>query len=142
MVASTVVYIPTLSDGTQTYTFQFGLVPSPSSTTLAVNNSIGIRYSNGINSGKWEGFTRNNAGTESTTDLGITVAVDTKYILTLMVNKAKTEARFFVNGNYAGRVTTNLPNNVAVGTRAIIVKSAGTTSRTVTIPTYTFYTVY
>jgi hypothetical protein len=142
MVASTVVYIPTLSDGTQTYTFQFGLVPSPSSTTLAVNNSIGIRYSNGINSGKWEGFTRNNAGTESTADLGTTVAVDTKYILTVVVDKAKTEARFFVNGNYAGRVTTNLPNNVAVGTRAIIVKSAGTTSRTVTIPTYTFYTVY
>jgi len=142
MVASTVVYIPTLSDGTQTFTFQFGLIPSPSSTTLAVNNSIGIRYSNGINSGEWEGFTRNNAGTESTADLNVAVAVDTKYILTVVVDKAKTEARFLVNGNYAGRVTTNLPNNVAVGTRAIIVKSAGTTSRTVTIPTYTFYTVY
>jgi len=142
MVASAVVYIPTLSDGTQTYTFQFGLVPSPSSTTLAVNNSIGFRYSNGINSGEWEGFSRNNSGTESTADLNIAVAADTKYILTMVVNKEKTEARFFINGTYTGRVTTNLPNNVAVGTRAAIVKSVGTTSRTVTIPTYTFYTVY
>lgn len=142
MVTSTVVYFPTLSDGTQTYTFQFGLVPSPSSTTLAVNNTVAIRYSNGINSGKFQGYSRNNAGSESNVDLGITVAANTKYILTVVVDKAKTEGRFFINGTYAGRVTANLPNNVAVGTRAGIFKSAGTTSRTAIIPTYTFYTVY
>jgi hypothetical protein len=142
MVTSTIVYIPTLSDGTQTFTFQFGLVPSPSSTTLNVNNSVAIRYTNGTNSGKWQGFSRDNSGTESTVDLGVTVAAGTRYVLTVVVDKAKTEGRFFINGSYAGRVTANLPNNVAVGTRAGIFKSAGTTSRTAIIPTYTFYTIY
>lgn len=142
MVTSTWVYFPTLSDGTQTYTYQFGFVPSPSSTTLAVNNSIAIRYSSGINSGKFEGFSRNNSGTESTVDLGTTVAASTMYLLTVCYDKSGTEARFYVNGVYAGRVTTNLPNAVGTGMRQGIWKSAGTTSRSCRFSTVQMYTVF
>lgn len=142
LVTSCWVYIPTLSTGTQTYTFQFGFVPSPNSTTLAVNNSIGIRYSDGINSGKWEGFSRGNAGAESTVDLGTTVATNTMYLLTICYDKSGTEARFYLNGEYAGRVTANLPNAVAAGVRAGIFKSVGTTSRTAQIASIKAYSVY
>lgn len=141
LVANAWIYTPTLSDGTQTYTFQFGFVPTPTSTTLAVNNSIAIRYSHSINSGKFEGFTRNNSGTESTVDLGVTVAVDTKYLLTICYDKSGTEARFYVNGVYGGRITTNLPNAVATGVRAAIVKTAGTTSRTADVARLRAYSV-
>lgn len=142
LVTSCWLYIPTLSTGTQTYTFQFGFVPSPSSTTLAVNNSIGIRYSDGINSGKWEGFSRNNAGAESIVDLGTTVATNTLYLLMICYDKSGTEARFYLNGAYAGRVTANLPNAVAVGVRSGIFKSAGTTARTAQVATISAYSVY
>lgn len=136
------VWFPTLSTGTQTYTFQFGFIPSPSSTTLAVNNSIGIRYSDGINSGKLEGFTRNSGGTESTVDLGITVATNTPYLLSINYDKSGTEARFYVDGAYTGRITTNLPSAAAVGGRIGIFKSAGTTSRSAEVASFQFYTVY
>jgi hypothetical protein len=142
LVTSVWVYIPTLSTGTQTYTFQFGFVPSPNSTTLAVNNSIGIRYSDGINSGKWEGFSRGNAGAESTVDLGTTVVTNTMYLLTICYDKSGTEARFYLNGEYAGRVAANLPNAVAAGVRAGIFKSVGTTSRTAQIASIKAYSVY
>ena len=142
MVTSTWVYFPTLSDGTNTYTYQFGFVPSPSSTTLAVNNSIAIRYSSGINSGKFEGFSRNNSGTESTVDLGMTVAANTMYLLTVCYDKSGTEARFYVNGVYAGRVTTNLPSAVGAGMRQGIWKSAGTTSRSCRFSAVQMYTVF
>lgn len=136
------VYFPTLSDGTQTYTFQFGFVPSPNSTTLAVNNSVAIRYSSAINGGEWEGFTRNNAGSETTADLNVAVAANTLYLLTVEYDKAGTEARFYVNGAYCGRSTATLPNAVGVGSRAGIFKTAGSTNRTAQIASYQFYSVY
>ena len=142
IVTSCAVYFPTLSDGTQTYTFQFGIIPSPTSTTLNVNNSIGIRYTNGTNSGKWQGFSRDNAGSESTADLGTTVAANTNYVLTIAYDKARSEARFYLNGAYAGRVTGNMPNATDAGGRVGMFKSAGTTSRTASVASYTFYTVY
>lgn len=142
-VGSALVYTSAnLSSGTQTYTIQSAFIPSPSSTTLNVNNSVGIRYTDGVNSGKWQGFSRNSGGTESTADLGITVAANTAYILTVCMDKANTEARFYINGAYAGRVTSNLPTSGAdYGFRTGIFKTVGTTLRNINIPWLTFYTV-
>lgn len=141
-VCSVYLFVDTLSTSSQRYTLQSGFVPSPSSTTLAVNNSVGIRYVDNVNSGKWEGFTRNNSGTESTVDLGTTVAANTAYILTTCIDKAHTEVRFYLNGVYAGRVTTNLPTSgTDYGMRTGIFKSVGTTSSTCHVPWMTFYTI-
>lgn len=143
---STSVYFDNLSTGAQTFTFSSGIVPSPSSTTLAVNNSVGVRYSHGVNSGKWEGFSRDNSGSESTVDLGLTVAASTLYNITVTIDKSRGEARFYVTDNtgtvYSGRVTGNMPNAVACGARNVIVKSAGSTLRAAAIPTFTMFTVY
>lgn len=51
-----------LSDGTNTYTAYMDALTSPNSTTETPNNSYGIRYSHGINSGKWEGIVSIQAG--------------------------------------------------------------------------------
>lgn len=142
IVASCFVYFPTLSDGTNTYTFQFGFIPSPSSTTLAVNNSVCVRYSNGVNSGKFEGFSRATGGGESVVDTGITVAANTPYLLTVCFDKAISEARFYVDGVFCGRVTGSMPSGVAVGERAVIVKSAGATARSAVVAAMTLNTIY
>lgn len=126
--------IPTLSDGSNTYTIYFTIDSTPNNATLN-NNSVGIRYTHGTNSGKWEGFSRDNSGSESTVDLGITVTVDTGYLLRVEINKSKNEVRFYVNDVMSGIVTGNMPNTVAVGVRALMLKSAGTTSRSLYVHT-------
>lgn len=142
IVSSILVYINTLSDGTNTYTFSTGIVTGANSTTLNVNNSVTIQYTHGTNSGKFLGVSRDNSGSQSTVDLGVTVAVDTPYVLTVCFDKARSEARFYVDGQMAGRVTGNMPNAVAAGARTIIVKSAGSTVRDAIIATKTFFTIY
>lgn len=142
IVSSCWMYFTTLSDGTETYTFSHGLIPTASSTTLNVNNSVTIQYTHGTNSGKFLGVSRDNSGAQSTVDLGTTVATNTPYLLTICYDKARSEARFYVNGAYAGRVTGNMPNAVATGDRTIIVKSAGTTSRSAFAASKTFFAVF
>lgn len=134
------VYFPTLSDGTQTYTFETGITTNPSTTVLAVSNSVFIRYTHSVNSGKFYGVVRNNGGLETGVDLGVTVAANTLYVLTVCHNAANTEARFYVNGAFSGVVTSGMPLGTAVcGTRSIIAKSAGTTSRAAHIAYKTFF---
>ena len=142
IIASCLIMVTTLSDGTNTYTLSFGLVPSPSSVVLNVNNSVTIQYTHGVNSGKSLGVSRDNAGGQSTVDLGVTVAAGTPYLLTVCHNKANGETRFYVDGVFAGRVTGNMPNAVAVGARAHIIKSAGATARLSTLSTLLLTTVY
>ena len=142
IIVSCNMYLPVLSDGTDTYTFSFGIVPSPNSATLDVNNNIVIKYSHGLNSGKFLGVSRNNAGTESTVDLGVTVAINTVYSLAVCFDKAISEARFYIDGVMCGRVTGSMPNGVAVGERAFVIKSAGTTERVARLTGLTFSTIY
>lgn len=136
------VSIPTLSDGTQTFTIQSGFITTTTNNSLAVNNTAGIRYSHGINSGKFEGFSRDNSGTESTADLGITVAVNTLYVLRTEIDKSISEVRFYVNGAFAGRVTGNMPSATTVAGRACIVKTLGATARSMNVHGHRFGAIY
>ncbi len=141
IVSSVMVYFPTLSVTAQTYTFSHGIVTGPNSTTLDVNNSVVIKYSHGLNSGKFLGVSRATGGGESTADLGTTVAANTVYVLTICFDKAISDARFYGNGVFAARVTGSMPSGVAVGDRTLIIKSAGTTVRNAVIAYKTFYTI-
>ena len=123
------VSIDNLSDGSQTYECNVGLFTSSALTTLNSNNSVGIRYTHGKNSGKWQLFSRDNAGAETTADSGVTVAVTTLYVLRVEMNKARSEARYYIDGAYVGRITANMPTTTTYGSRACIVKSVGTTAR-------------
>ena len=131
-----------LSNGTDTYEVNSGLFSSNISTSLNLTNSCGIRYTHGTNSGKFQGFSRDNASAESTVDLGITVAASTLYTLRTEINKTKNEVRFYVNGVYCGRVTGNMPSGTNVTTRTIIVKSLGSGSRSVYVTAQSFGAAY
>jgi len=127
--AQAAVSIVDLSTALQEYTVELQFTTSPTSTTLENNNTSGIRYSHGINSGKWELFNQDNAGAESVADLGTTVAVNTMYDLRIEVDKSRTEVRAYVNGVFAGRITGSMPNAATCGVKVIIKKSVGTTAR-------------
>jgi hypothetical protein len=136
------VSIPTLSDGTNTFTAELQLAQLPNSTTLENNNTIGIRYSDGINSGKWELFTQNGAGSETPIDLGITVAASTLYKLRIELDKSNTEARAFINNVYVGRVNATMPSAAVSGAKIIMLKSVGTAARTLNVHNFSAGAIY
>ncbi len=139
------IYIPTLSTSAQRFMTQLSITASANGTTLAVNNSVGIRHNDNTNSGKWQVYTRNNAGSESTADSGITVVAGTLYALRIWVNKARTEARYFITdgtNSYSGRLTGTMPNAVTCGARIGMFKSVGTTSRTLNVADFGHFAIY
>lgn len=136
------VSIPTLSDGADTYTVCLQITGTPTTSTLEPNNTISIRYSHGINSGKWQGVSKDSAAAESTADLGVTVVANTLYLLEVVIDKGKTEARFYINGAMVGRVTGNMPNSVVVGSRIYLLKSVGTTARQLRVHSFGSYAIY
>ena len=122
------VRIPTLSDASNTFEVVSGFSTN-TTPTGGSSNSARIAYKHDTNGGRWYGYTSDNS-TANTVDLGITVATNTVYILEVYLNKQSTEARFFVNGEYRGRSTTNTPSTGAVAwPQVAIIKSVGTTAR-------------
>lgn len=125
----TMIQTDALSTGAQTYTYSAGFVETSNSTSLSIA-SVTIIYSHGINGGNWTGFSRNSGGSETTVDLGVAVSTPTLYVLRIELDNGNDEARFYIDGEYKGRITTNLPaDNTAYGARVGIVKSVGTSSR-------------
>jgi hypothetical protein len=55
-----------------------------------------FRYENGVGSGAWQ-CVSSNAGTDTTTASGVTVAVSTKYHLKIAIDSSRI-ARFYING--------------------------------------------
>ena len=145
LAVESVLLLPTLSDGTQTYYVHVGIDAAPGTnptTGLPNNNSIGIRYNDGVNSGKWEGYSRDNGGTETTVDLGVTVAAATNYKLRVELDKANSEARFYINDSMVGRVAANMPTAQSCGPKVRISKTAGTTGRLMRVSTFAYQSIY
>lgn len=142
---SALITIPDLSDGTETFQAVCMVASSIGSTTIVPNNSIGVRYTHGTNSGKFQGFSRDNTGSEAsggTVDLGVTVTAGQMYNIRIEIDKSKTEARFYIDGVFCGRVTGNMPASGAAGFETKILKSAGTTARTLRIHAMSAYAIY
>jgi len=131
------IYVPALSTSGQRYTAQISLTPSANGSTLAVNSSVGIRYSDNVNGGEWEVFTRNSGGTETTGDSNIAVAANTVYTCAIYVDKACSEARFFITdgaNTYVTRIAATMPATTALaGVRVIAIASVGTTTKQVAV---------
>ncbi len=121
------VRIPVLSNGTEIYNYRSGFHDNNSGDST---DGCYFRYTSSQASGQWQGVCRSNS-TESSTS-GVTVAANTWYRLTIIINPAGTEARFYVNGTQIGStVTTNIPTGAGrmTGFGSALNKSAGTTSR-------------
>ena len=118
-----------LSDATNRYGIKVGF----GSLTTSVNDGSGVhfRYRDNINSGKWQGYTVDYTGTPTQTDLGITVAASTWYTLEAFVNADATKTVYVINGTPTATVNLELQSGATVyaGMNAMILKSAGTTSR-------------
>lgn len=121
----------TVSDATNDYYYFLRIAANPSSGFWDQNNSLGLRYTHDVNSGKWQAYSRDNGGTDSVVDTGITYAVDTNYELLVTLNKSNTEATYFINGAVVARITANLPTTVAVGPSQQLEKTAGTSARSI-----------
>lgn len=140
--ASAWVYIPALSSGTQRFITQFSIVGGANSTTTAVNNAVGIRYSDNVNSGAWEFFTRNSGGSETPVNTGVTVAANTLYLLTVTIDKARSEARCYVNGTMVGRITATMPSAVVCGTRFLQVATVGSNNKLANLAAISAWATY
>lgn len=140
-----VLSLPTLSDGTDRFLVDLSIndAPTTSQTTGAANNNtIGIRYIDNVNSGKWQGYSKDNAGTETSVDLGVVVSTATLYILRVEIDKSRSEARYYVNGVMCGRIAANIPNANTCGPKMWLQKTVGTTARTVKIHKFMFHSIY
>ena len=142
IISIATIYIPTLSDASQPFTFSHSIMVSNTGTTLTTANSISILYTHSTNSGKFLGISTNSGFAQSSVDLGITVAANTLYVLSVCVDKALSEARFYVDGVYCGRVTSNLPSSVATGDRTMLNKTSASGTRAANIANKTFLAIF
>jgi hypothetical protein len=117
-----------LSSGADTFFAAVRFVGGTSTGITNATNSIAIIYSHIYNSGDWSLVSIDNSGNASTfVDLQVAASIDVPILLRLEVDKGLSEARAYVNGTYAGRVTTNLPNSTstAVNGGQIIIRRDG-----------------
>lgn len=118
-----------LSDATNRYGIKVGI----GNVTTAITDGSGVhfRYRDNINSGKWQAYTVDNAGTPTQTDLGITVAASTWYTLEAFINADATKTVYVINGTPCATVDLALQSGTTVygGMNAMILKATGTTSR-------------
>lgn len=125
------VRIPTLSDGTQTFTVRGGLM---SDIGGDAPNGVYWRYTHGTNSGNWQGVARTNS-VETVTNFSTAPVTTGWQRLTIVVNAAGSSAQFFINGTSVGTVASNIPTaasrETAVGFS--IIKTVGTTARTLLV---------
>ena len=140
--AYTLLSINVLSTSAQRFQVDFSITASPATNTAAINNSVGIRYRDDVNSGKWLLFSRDSGGTETTADSGVTVSANTLYQLAVFYDKSRTEARFYINETFVGRITANQPSAAVCSPRLNIIKTVGTSARDIWIHTFGAYSIY
>lgn len=131
IVGFATVYIPVLSTSGQRFTANFAVsLINGTSADLPNRSSVGIKYTDNVNTGKWLLYSVDHGTTEGSTDSGVTVSANSVYVLMVVIDKALSEARYFVNGTYVGRMTTNMPTaTISANVRCNIVASVGTTTK-------------
>jgi hypothetical protein len=128
----TVLRIPTLSGSGQTFNFWSGFIDSNGNDDGT--NVCFFKYSDTVNSGKWQGYCAK-GGTSATCDTTVTVAANTWYRLNVTVNAAGTSVDFAINGVSKCQITTtaNIPTTTGTYYGNKVAKTAGATLRTVDV---------
>lgn len=127
------IYIPNLSDGTDRYQYWFTIQNAPPAVappTASTDLAHWFLYSDNINSGNWQAISSTGAG-NSTINSNVAVTAGSWIRLTMVINATNTSIEFFVNGTSIGTNTTFLPSGSGFSIRHGILKSAGTTARTI-----------
>ena len=120
------IYFPVLSDNVQTFVSRIGSAPAMGGNPA---NGVFFRYTDGVNSGKFECVCRA-AGSEagSVVDSGITVAATTWYKLRIEINAGATSVDYYIDNVLVGNNTANIPT-AAIGVTSQINKTLGNTAR-------------
>jgi hypothetical protein len=123
------VRIPVASDATDTYLVRAGFFLS--TTVTETTSGIFFRYVSGT-SANWQIVVRN-AGVETAVTTGVFAPFNAWQNLAIVVNAAGTSVEFFIDGVAVtgSPITTNIPVNNLLGAGIVIVKTAGTTARTI-----------
>ena len=135
----TIVNVSALSDTTNAYTVLFGWRSAAFNGGITPTSTVGFRYSHDLNNGNWS-FECRAADTSTSVDSGVIPVANTFVRLGFIMNAAGDSVQFYVNGVATGApITTNIPAATVKGQLAwLILKSAGTTSRTLHIDAYRF----
>jgi hypothetical protein len=120
----TIVRVTNLSDGVNTYKAYAGLLSSPSA---APTSGIWFSYTHSEDGGSWRCSTGDGATTN--TDSGIDVVAATWYRLTAIMSQNGATVKFYIDGVLVATHTNNVPTTHQIYQAVRIVKSAGTTSR-------------
>jgi hypothetical protein len=118
--------VPTLSDGTNSFSLALGLRDV---ITGAATDQIDIAYTHGTNSGRWQLRTRA-SGVLTTVNGTVGPVANTDTTLELVVNAAGSSVELFADGVSMGTSSTNIPT-LPLAFMTLIAKSAGTTARTI-----------
>ena len=119
--------VVTLSDGTDTYIAYIGIMSNIDIGSANPPDAACFRYTHGENSGRWLAVSRDNGGTEETTDTGVTV--DTNYHeFRVIVDRIADEVLFYIDGSLVATHTT-IPVTTTTRPHCRIRKTAGTTAR-------------
>lgn len=128
------IAIEQLSNVTDTFTMYIGFIDNSAAGDMA--DALYFRYTNAVNSGKWEAVSSRNA-TRTATNTNVTA--DLVYsIFEVEINEAGTSITYYINGVLVATNTTNIPvtnlDNFGYGWK--IEKSAGTTQANVSVDWY------
>ncbi len=135
-IFETAINIATLSNSTDRYQLVIGL----HDTMTAANQTDAVAFvydEGGVSTGSaasanWQLVTASNS-TRTWTTTSTAVAAGSWIKLRIDVNAAGTSVTFYINGTSVGTQTTNIPTGTtrALGFGALLIKSVGTTARTV-----------
>jgi hypothetical protein len=139
VIVEFLIQVSALSTAAQAYTTRIGL----GDTTNAVHvNGCWFEYTDTVNGGNWTLNCADNAAV-TTANSNDAVAATTWTRLTIDVNAAANSVAFYVNGTQCANspVTTNIPTAAGrcCGPNIQIVKSNGTTARTVIVDYVSLY---
>lgn len=132
LVFETRVRFPDLSTGSEEYIFIAGM--------SGLNDSALFSYRRTVSTGWVMSAAKDVVDTDGY--FGPTVAADTWYNLRLVYSAITDSIDYFVNGSFVGNISTNVPSasgdNIG-GPQIQLIKTAGTTSRSVYIDYISFY---
>ena len=122
---TSIIQVGTLSTATDRFVVDVKCGSTPQTPSTGTNNSYGFTYTDNVNGGRWQCYTRSGAGVTTTIDSGVTTT-STPTNLTTEVNYLGTKVRFYINGVYVGQSATNMPSATGMGGSVNIIKSVGT----------------
>jgi hypothetical protein len=128
------IMIPTLSDGTNTFTVECGTQTYEQLLPYDPNYGIYFKYRHDINGGNWTAGSNDNSNPPYPwhVDTGIPVVAGQWYRLTLVMNANATSASYYIDGVLVATITTHLPPAGAIsGFMCAIRAELGNTSRSV-----------